>query len=133
MLRHLEKLIFAFLTLAAFVTHTVSCDYTVTTTPSNPVVQPDSTAPVSSPMIVPTIPPSPITTSSPFSNATITAQELKKLIEDGISLVIVDVRPVTQFEKSHLNSAISLPLETLSDRFSEIPTGFEVIIYASCA
>jgi|GEM_PF-6259778 len=126
-------MIFAILTLAAFVTLTVSCDYTIKTTPSNPVVLPDSTAPVSSPIIVPTFTSSLSITSSPLSNSTITAQELKKLIEDGISLVIVDVRPVTQFEKSHLNSAISLPLETLSDRFSEIPTGFEVIIYASCA
>jgi rhodanese-related sulfurtransferase len=90
-----------------------------------------------------TTPPAPSTSSviSPRLSPTysgpvvlgIAPEELNKLIEDGNSPFIIDVRTFSQFEKSHLISALSIPLDSLPYRYSEIPSGTPVIVYTSCA
>ena len=58
----------------------------------------------------------------------VTTSELDSFIE-GKNPVLVDVRDVFAFEKSHLKGAINIPLELLSNQLQSIPTGSQVIVY----
>lgn len=44
-------------------------------------------------------------------------------------VVLIDVRPYDEFEAGHIPGAISLPLEDLSDRISELPRNSKVVAY----
>jgi rhodanese-related sulfurtransferase len=52
---------------------------------------------------------------------------LRRLREDSITLV--DVRPRKEFNAGHLPGAMSVPLEELDKRLSELPRGREVVAY----
>jgi rhodanese-related sulfurtransferase len=58
----------------------------------------------------------------------VTATELDAFVE-GKNPVFVDVRDVFAFEKSHINKAIHLPLELLSEHINTIPANRLVIVY----
>ncbi|WP_370934566.1 ArsR/SmtB family transcription factor [Amycolatopsis sp. cg13] len=49
-------------------------------------------------------------------------------IEAGDALVL-DVRPETEFEAGHIAGAVSVPLDELEDRLSELPADQEVVAY----
>ncbi|MDH6281677.1 ArsR/SmtB family transcription factor [Prescottella agglutinans] len=44
-------------------------------------------------------------------------------------MTVVDVRPTEEFEAGHFPGALSIPLAELPDRYREIPTGTEVVVY----
>ena len=44
-------------------------------------------------------------------------------------VVVIDVRPVEEYEAGHVAGAISLPLDGLKDRLAEIPRDAEVVAY----
>lgn len=44
-------------------------------------------------------------------------------------MLVVDVRPRHEFEAGHLPGAISIPMDELHARYSEIPEGVEVVLY----
>lgn len=44
-------------------------------------------------------------------------------------LVLLDVRPRTEYAASHLPGAISIPVEQLADRLDELPMGTEIVAY----
>ncbi len=58
----------------------------------------------------------------------VTVTELDAFIE-GKTPFFIDVRDVFAFEKSHVNGAIHLPLEILSEQISAIPANRTVIVY----
>jgi len=58
----------------------------------------------------------------------ITVTELDAFIE-GKNPIFIDVRDVFAFEKSHLQGAIHIPLELLSEQINTIPEGRPVIVY----
>ena len=64
---------------------------------------------------------------SGFSPA-VTVSELDAFVE-GKNPVYVDVRDVFAFEKSHIQTAVNLPLELLPQQLSNLPTNRPVIIY----
>jgi len=64
----------------------------------------------------------------PEDTEAMTRAELLARARTG-DLVIVDVRPSTEFEASHLPGAISIPLEQLADRLDELPTDIEIVAY----
>jgi len=78
----------------------------------------------------------PPTTSAQTGGAaagyTITAEETKRLLDGGAPVVVVDVRSASNFGKSHLKGALSIPVDDLLSRYGEIPTGSAVIVCASC-
>jgi len=43
--------------------------------------------------------------------------------------VLLDVRPVAEFESGHLRGAINIPLDALSDRLEELPRDRRIIAY----
>ena len=61
-----------------------------------------------------------------------TVQELKKIMDRQEDFLIVDVRGMKSYEKSHLPGAISLPVGELVDRHRELPRN-KVIIFFTVA
>jgi rhodanese-related sulfurtransferase/DNA-binding HxlR family transcriptional regulator len=55
-------------------------------------------------------------------------EELLRRVEAGVAIVL-DVRPVPEFATGHIPGAISIPLEELPDRLSELPADVEVVAY----
>jgi hypothetical protein len=59
----------------------------------------------------------------------ITADAVKKRLDDGTPQWLVDVRTQASYDKSHLPGARSLPLEEFPERFVEIPRDIPVVLY----
>lgn len=64
----------------------------------------------------------------PEGLAPVGADQLRSRLEDG-SVTVLDVRPVDEFRAGHLPGAISLPVEELERRLSEIPRERPVVAY----
>ena len=58
----------------------------------------------------------------------IALSELKARLRRG-DLVLVDVRPEAEFEAGHIDGAVSIPVNELSNRFDELPEDAEIIAY----
>jgi NADPH-dependent 2,4-dienoyl-CoA reductase/sulfur reductase-like enzyme/rhodanese-related sulfurtransferase len=58
----------------------------------------------------------------------VTVAELDAFVSDK-KPIYIDVRDVFAFEKSHIQGAIHIPLELLSDNTSSIPTNRSIIVY----
>jgi len=56
------------------------------------------------------------------------AEHLLARVRDGSS-VVIDVRPSVEFEAGHIPGSLSIPLDELEARLSEIPPGKEAIAY----
>ena len=54
--------------------------------------------------------------------------ELLAASEAG-QIVVVDVRPGDEYAAGHLSGAVSIPLDELASRLSEIPADVEVVAY----
>jgi DNA-binding transcriptional ArsR family regulator/rhodanese-related sulfurtransferase len=54
--------------------------------------------------------------------------ELVALLERG-DVVLVDVRPHREFVAGHIPGAVSIPLDELEARLTELPTGLDVVAY----
>lgn len=59
----------------------------------------------------------------------VTRQELLRRIRTGERVVILDVRPADEYEAGHLPGAVSIPLEELERRLTELPRKAEVVAY----
>lgn len=44
-------------------------------------------------------------------------------------VVVLDVRPVAEFDAGHIPGAVSIPVAELEDRLGELPAGVEVVAY----
>ena len=58
----------------------------------------------------------------------LTREELLDRVRAGTATVI-DVRPAPEFAAGHIPGAVSIPLEELEARLSELPDGAEVVAY----
>jgi rhodanese-related sulfurtransferase/DNA-binding transcriptional ArsR family regulator len=70
----------------------------------------------------------------PDDTEPISRSELLDRAEAG-DLVLLDVRPDTEFAAGHLPGALNIPVEELADRLHELPTDTEIVAYcrgASC-
>ena len=76
---------------------------------------------------------SPATIPTPVTALTISVEDVKLKLDSGQNFILVDVREQSDFDTSHINTAISIPVDELPDRYEEIPQGLEIIIYAECA
>jgi rhodanese-related sulfurtransferase len=63
---------------------------------------------------------------------TIPAERVKRLLDSGAKLVLVDLRPVREFQENRLPGARSIPMSDLPKRFEEIPTSGQVVLYCAC-
>jgi len=58
---------------------------------------------------------------------------LKWLIDSRQAVVVIDLRPLTEFTAGHLPGALSVPMAELDQRFREIPTTPMVVLYCTCS
>jgi rhodanese-related sulfurtransferase len=63
---------------------------------------------------------------------TIPAERVKRLLDSGTRLVLVDLRPAKEFQENRLPGARSIPMAELSKRFEEIPKTGQVVLYCAC-
>jgi rhodanese-related sulfurtransferase len=59
----------------------------------------------------------------------VTVQDAKNLIEDKPDIVILDVRTMSEYEDSHIENAINIPVQELSDRLNELSKDDELLVY----
>lgn len=60
----------------------------------------------------------------------ISVADAREQVESGTA-VIVDVRPVSDYETSHAANAISMPLSELPDRYVELPQDVAILTYCT--
>jgi DNA-binding transcriptional ArsR family regulator len=58
----------------------------------------------------------------------VTRTELVARLRRG-DVVLVDVRPEQEFAAGHIDGAVSIPIDELAERFSELPGDAEVVAY----
>jgi rhodanese-related sulfurtransferase len=63
---------------------------------------------------------------------TVTAEQVKVFLDAREKIVLVDLRPVQDFQKTRLPGARSLPMKELDKRFHEIPKSGRVVLYCDC-
>ena len=88
----------------------------VTESPSEPITEPSQTTQQETPTV-----------------SSISVAALKQKLDDGNSIVLVDIRTEDRYETSHIDTAISIPFIDIPDRYQEIPQDREIIVYTSCA
>ena len=59
----------------------------------------------------------------------VSVQEAKDLIAKKPDLVILDVRTVSEFNDGHIERAINIPVDELSNRLSELSKNDELLVY----
>jgi rhodanese-related sulfurtransferase/predicted transcriptional regulator len=59
----------------------------------------------------------------------ISSRELRRRIEVGDDVVVVDVRPAPEYDAGHIAGAVSIPLDQLADQLDELPSGGEIVAY----
>lgn len=64
---------------------------------------------------------------------TVSARQVKFILDAREKVVLIDLRPLTEFQKARLPGARSLPIKELDQRFREIPQTGRVILYCDCA
>ena len=63
---------------------------------------------------------------------TIPADRVKRLLDSGTKLVLIDLRPTKEFQENRLPGARSIPITELPKRFEEIPKTGQVVLYCAC-
>jgi rhodanese-related sulfurtransferase len=63
---------------------------------------------------------------------TIPVERVKRLLDSGAKLVLVDLRPAKDFQEKRLPGARSMPSAELPKRFEEIPKSGQVVLYCAC-
>jgi rhodanese-related sulfurtransferase len=63
---------------------------------------------------------------------TIQADRVKRLLDSGAKLVLVDLRTAKEFQENRLPGARSIPATELPKRFEEIPKSGQVVLYCAC-
>jgi rhodanese-related sulfurtransferase len=63
---------------------------------------------------------------------TIPADRVKRLLDSGAKLVLIDLRPTKEFQENRLPGARSIPMTELGKRFEEIPKAGQVVLYCAC-
>jgi rhodanese-related sulfurtransferase len=58
---------------------------------------------------------------------------VKRVLDAGENLILIDLRPAPEFGKKRLPGAASVPMTELEKRFREVPRFGRVVLYCSCA
>ena len=64
---------------------------------------------------------------------TVTAEQVKGFLDAREKMVLIDLRPAEEFQKSRLPGARSVPMKELEKRFREIPQSGRVVLYCDCS
>jgi len=61
----------------------------------------------------------------------LTPQEVKSLLETGEQIVFVDTRSRAAYEQDHIPGALSIPLDDVETRYSELPKDKQIVLYCT--
>jgi hypothetical protein len=61
----------------------------------------------------------------------ISPEDLKGRLDNGESILIVDVRSVNAFKVEHIAGAISVPLKQVESRLDEFPLDRDIVLYCT--
>lgn len=61
----------------------------------------------------------------------ISVEEVKAKLDAGSNIAIVDARSKREYEQSHIAGAISIPLQEITQRYSELYRYDEIVIYCT--
>ena len=61
----------------------------------------------------------------------VSAEEVKAKLDAGTNIVIVDSRPKASYDQSHIVGAISLPLTSMAEPYSDLDGYDEIISYCT--
>ena len=61
----------------------------------------------------------------------ISVEEVKAKLDAGYNIVIVDSRPKTSYEQSHIVEAISIPLTDMAEPYGDLDGYDEIITYCT--
>ena len=64
----------------------------------------------------------------------ITIQELKKLMDAGEEITVIDTQPINIYEKGHIKGAVNIPWKSqlrLEDVWA-LPSGIPIVTYCAC-
>ena len=70
--------------------------------------------------------------STTWALQTIEADGLKKVLDGGERVVIVDVRSTAEFRQGHIPGARSLSLDEPADSFRALPRRERIVLYCAC-
>ena len=59
----------------------------------------------------------------------VTREELTRRLQDGDPLMVLDVRPAAEHAAGHLPGAVSIPVDELRRRLTELPADREIVAY----
>ncbi len=62
----------------------------------------------------------------------ITAQEAKARMDSGDKIIILDVRTKSEYDENHIQNAILIPNETITDKMPELLTDLDAEILVYC-
>ena len=66
-----------------------------------------------------------------FANM-IPAAGVKRILDNGDHLILIDLRPANEYHKKRLPRAVSIPSTEMEKRLREIPKFGRVILYCAC-
>jgi rhodanese-related sulfurtransferase/DNA-binding transcriptional ArsR family regulator len=64
----------------------------------------------------------------PADTEAVDRDELRRRLDAG-DVIAVDVRPAEEYAAGHIPGAVSIPLDQLAERITELPAGVEVVAY----
>jgi hypothetical protein len=112
------------LTTTAILTGTISENSPSPTEP-NPIIDP----PVNTPSQTSAAPAS-VRVDLPVPK--ISVAEVYSKLNDAEDFILVDVRSKADYAKGHLAGALSISIDVLTERYTEISLQAEVIVYSAC-
>jgi len=66
-----------------------------------------------------------------FANI-IPAAVVKRILDNGEHLILIDLRPANEYHKKRLPKAVSIPSTEMEKRLREIPKFGRVLLYCAC-
>ena len=60
-----------------------------------------------------------------------TTQQIQERIEQGEEILIVDSRSKASYDDRHIQGAISVPVDEVSERLDELPKDKEIVFYCT--
>ena len=64
-----------------------------------------------------------------FEYGDVTVEQAKQLIEEKSNLVILDVRTVSEYDDSHIEGALNIPVQEIEGRLDELAKNDEILVY----
>lgn len=62
---------------------------------------------------------------------TITAAQLKDMVESRVDMYLIDLRPEQVYSEGHIEGSVNIPFDTLSNRINQIPRNMRVVFYCT--